>query len=35
MDEYYEIRGWTANGQPTAETLSDLGLSEEKEVVFA
>ena len=35
MDEYYEIRGWTANGQPTAETLSGLDLSEEKEVVLA
>jgi aldehyde:ferredoxin oxidoreductase len=35
MDEYYEIRGWTANGQPKAETLSSLGLSEGKEVVFA
>jgi len=35
MDEYYEIRGWTTDGQPTAETLSALDLSEEKEVVFA
>ena len=35
LDEYYEVRGWTADGQPTAETLSALGLSEDKEVVFA
>ncbi len=35
LDEYYEIRGWTADGLPTAETLSALDLSKAKEVVFA
>jgi len=35
MDEYYDIRGWTSDGLPTGETLSSLGLSERKEVVFA
>ncbi|MFI5338422.1 MAG: aldehyde ferredoxin oxidoreductase family protein [Candidatus Methylomirabilales bacterium] len=35
LDEYYEVRGWTPDGQPTAETLSALDLSEDKEVVFA
>jgi len=35
LDEYYEVRGWTADGLPTAETLSALDLSEDKEVVFA
>ncbi len=27
LPEYYEIRGWTAEGVPTGETLSRLGLS--------
>jgi aldehyde:ferredoxin oxidoreductase len=35
LDEYYEVRGWTADGRPTAETLSTLDLADEKEVVFA
>lgn len=35
MDEYYEIRGWTRDGQVAAETLAALDLTEAKEVVFA
>jgi aldehyde:ferredoxin oxidoreductase len=35
LDEYYEVRGWTTDGQPTAKTLSALDLSDVKEVVFA
>ena len=35
LDEYYEVRGWTADGLPKVETLSTLGLSDEAEVVFA
>jgi aldehyde:ferredoxin oxidoreductase len=35
LDEYYEIRGWTADGLPTVETLSALDLPKEKEVAFA
>lgn len=27
LPEYYEVRGWDANGVPTADTLSRLGLS--------
>ena len=26
LDEYYQVRGWTENGIPTAETLTELGL---------
>jgi aldehyde:ferredoxin oxidoreductase len=26
LPEYYEVRGWTAEGVPTAETLARLGL---------
>jgi aldehyde:ferredoxin oxidoreductase len=35
LDEYYEIRGWTRDGLPTAETLSALDLSEDEEVAAA
>ncbi len=28
LDRYYELRGWTEHGTPTAEKLSDLGLGE-------
>lgn len=28
LDEYYSLRGWNANGIPTAEKLQDLGLEE-------
>lgn len=35
MDEYYEIRGWTPDGQVRPETLCALDLSAEKEVLFA
>lgn len=31
LDEYYEIRGWNKNGIPTPETLSRLGLPEDKD----
>ena len=27
LPEYYEVRGWTADGVPTEETLERLGLS--------
>jgi len=26
LPEYYESRGWSASGEPTAETLGRLGL---------
>ena len=26
LDEYYRLRGWTANGIPTPEKLAELGL---------
>jgi aldehyde:ferredoxin oxidoreductase len=26
LPEYYEVRGWTPEGVPTAETLARLGL---------
>jgi len=35
LDEYYEIRGWTRDGLPTAETLSALDLSEDEGLVAA
>ena len=35
MDEYYELRGWTPDGLPSAEILSSLDLTEQREVVFA
>ncbi|HSB72488.1 MAG TPA: aldehyde ferredoxin oxidoreductase family protein [Candidatus Methylomirabilis sp.] len=35
LGEYYEIRGWTPDGQPTEKVLRALDLTEEKEVVFA
>lgn len=35
LSEYYEVRGWTPDGQPTEKTLRALGLMEAKEVVFA
>ncbi len=35
LNEYYEVRGWTVDGIPTAEILSFLDLSEDREVVFA
>lgn len=28
LDEYYEIRGWDADGRPTADTLTRLGLED-------
>jgi aldehyde:ferredoxin oxidoreductase len=28
LDEYYRLRGWDANGIPSAEKLKDLGLEE-------
>jgi aldehyde:ferredoxin oxidoreductase len=28
LDEYYRLRGWDANGIPSAEKLKDLGLDE-------
>ena len=28
LDDYYEIRGWTKEGIPTAEKLKELGLSD-------
>jgi aldehyde:ferredoxin oxidoreductase len=28
LDEYYSLRGWDANGIPTAEKLRGLGLDE-------
>jgi aldehyde:ferredoxin oxidoreductase len=28
LDEYYAMRGWDANGIPTAETLRQFGLEE-------
>jgi len=27
LDEYYDLRGWTRDGLPTPEKLTDLGLS--------
>ena len=27
LDEYYEVRGWTAEGLPTPEKLKELGLT--------
>ncbi len=27
LPEYYELRGWTPDGEPTTQTLSRLGLS--------
>jgi benzoyl-CoA reductase subunit BamB len=27
LDGYYELKGWTSDGIPTAETLDQLGLS--------
>jgi aldehyde:ferredoxin oxidoreductase len=28
LDDYYEFRGWDADGVPTSETLAGLDLSE-------
>ena len=28
LDEYYALRGWDANGIPTAETLARFGLAD-------
>ena len=28
LDEYYEVRGWDAEGVPTEETLRRLGVQE-------
>jgi aldehyde:ferredoxin oxidoreductase len=28
LDEYYQVRGWDADGVPTADTLRRLGLRE-------
>ncbi|MCL6549191.1 MAG: aldehyde ferredoxin oxidoreductase C-terminal domain-containing protein, partial [Alicyclobacillus sp.] len=27
IGEYYRVRGWTENGEPTSETLARLGLA--------
>jgi len=29
LDGYYRLRGWDSDGKPTAETLKELGLTEE------
>ena len=33
LDDYYEVRGWTKQGIPTAEKLTELGLEEYASIV--